>query len=65
MAQQKSVCNDDNLKVSCKVCHERILRGGNTLKSFSAMNMREHGWLTASRYHISGILAKEYSISTV
>ena len=37
-----SICDDDNSKAICKVCRERILRGGNTPKSFNTTNLRKH-----------------------
>ena len=37
-----SLCDDDNTKVICKVCSDRIPRGGNIPKSFNTTNLRKH-----------------------
>ena len=36
------LCDDDNTKVICKVCSDRIPRGGNIPKSFNTTNLQKH-----------------------
>ena len=36
------LCDDDNVKVICKVCNDRIPRGGVNPKSFNTTNLRKH-----------------------
>ena len=37
-----SLCDDDSTKVICKVCSDRIPRGGSNPKSFNTTNLRKH-----------------------
>ena len=36
------MCDDDNSKAVCKVCNDKIPRGGSNLKAFNTTNLRKH-----------------------